>query len=325
MAQSIGRGAGGDTFMAIHSFLKGLAGEFLNRVGHRLYLPRKQYHTFHNIVIPSGTGTTEIDHVIVSEFGIFVVETKYWSGWFFGTEWDKHWTRVHFRSKRQVPNPLHQNYGHVMALSELLGMPPERFRPLVAIRGATFKTALPQGVVAGGYAKHVRRPRDPDLDPAEVAGVLAVLRSDRVGRGWIARLRHAWFTKAKPSPLAVIEAPKARSKRTATAATVGGLMETTPPPLPRPRTPVQPPALPISHQPAFCIGCAGTVAFDPARPMCPTCYRDSRMGSALQYLSRPSCHQCGLPNSGRLSKPICRECWTQLPKSVQQSITASLK
>ncbi|MEI6130980.1 MAG: nuclease-related domain-containing protein [Planctomycetota bacterium] len=186
--------------MTLHSYFKGAVGELLNRLGHRLLLPRKRYHAFHNIVIPSRNGTTEIDHLVVSQFGIFVIETKYWSGWLFASERDKTWTRVHFRNKRQVPSPLRQNYGHVMALSELLDVPPSKFRPLVAVRGATFKTALPHGVVTGGYASHVRRARTNEIDVAEVDRIVAVLRSDRVGRGFIARIRHAWLTKARASP-----------------------------------------------------------------------------------------------------------------------------
>jgi restriction system protein len=45
----------------------------LYRVFHDLYLPR-----------PDGKGTTQIDHVVVSRYGIFVIETKNMTGWIFG-------------------------------------------------------------------------------------------------------------------------------------------------------------------------------------------------------------------------------------------------
>lgn len=183
--------------MSFRSFLKGYHGELLNRLGARVLLSRKHYHSFHNIVIPSGTNTTEIDHVVVSRFGVFVIETKHWSGWIFGGERDAHWTLVHFRHKRQVRNPLRQNYGHTMALSALLGIAPALLHPLVAIRGAAFKTPVPEGVVLGGYARHVRRLQMPLLDDGQVVRVLAVLRSDRVGRGWFARVRHAIRTRLR--------------------------------------------------------------------------------------------------------------------------------
>lgn len=183
--------------MSIATFLKGVTGELLNRVGHRLCLPRAQYHGFHNIVIPSGKYTTELDHVIVSTLGIFVAETKFWSGTIYGSEWDKRWTLFAGRSKRLIPNPLRQNFGHVRALAELLAIPVDRVTSVVAIRGARFKTEVPKGVVLGGYARHVREAKNHQLDEREVQRILGVLRSDRVGRGCIARLRHCWFTRAR--------------------------------------------------------------------------------------------------------------------------------
>ena len=35
-------------------------------------------------------GTTQIDHIFVSHYGVFVVETKNTSGWIFGNERDRH-------------------------------------------------------------------------------------------------------------------------------------------------------------------------------------------------------------------------------------------
>lgn len=183
--------------MAVRSTLKGLWGEILNRLGHLLVLSRKDYHAFHNIILPCAGGTAEIDHLIVSPFGIFVIETKHWSGWLLASASDKTWTRLQFRSRIQVRNPLRQNFGHVMAIAELLGVLPEAITPLVAVRGAVFKTPVPPGVVCGGYAQHVRHYRVPRFAEAEVARVLAILRSDRVGRGLFARVRHALRTRSR--------------------------------------------------------------------------------------------------------------------------------
>jgi len=48
---------------------------------HGLYLPR-----------PDGKGTTQIDHIVVSRYGIFVIETKNYRGWIFGSEKQRDWT-----------------------------------------------------------------------------------------------------------------------------------------------------------------------------------------------------------------------------------------
>lgn len=51
-------------------------------------LPEAEYTVFNDILIPnaSDTGTTQIDHVVVSPYGIFVIETKNYQGWIYGSE-----------------------------------------------------------------------------------------------------------------------------------------------------------------------------------------------------------------------------------------------
>lgn len=68
----------------------------------------------------SDIGTTQIDHVIVSNFGVFCVETKAYSGWILGRESDKYWTQSINYRKYRFYNPLRQNYGHVKTLEKLL-------------------------------------------------------------------------------------------------------------------------------------------------------------------------------------------------------------
>lgn len=68
----------------------------------------------------SDIGTTQIDHVIVSNFGVFCVETKAYSGWILGRESDKYWTQSINYQKYRFYNPLRQNYGHVKTLEKVL-------------------------------------------------------------------------------------------------------------------------------------------------------------------------------------------------------------
>ena len=58
-----------------------------------LSLRNKSYHKFHNIILPSKNGTTQIDHLIISVFGLFIVETKNKKGWIFGSEKEPVWTQ----------------------------------------------------------------------------------------------------------------------------------------------------------------------------------------------------------------------------------------
>lgn len=65
----------------------------------------------------SRTGYSQIDHIIISPYGIFVIETKNYQGEIKGTRKDRYW----FVNKRfRMYNPLMQNYGHIKALEPVL-------------------------------------------------------------------------------------------------------------------------------------------------------------------------------------------------------------
>ena len=106
--------------MFMFKSLKGWLGEKQTQLGTFIKLDGKTYKRFHNLVVSTKNGTTQIDHVFLSRFGIFVVETKNYNGWIFGSESQKSWTQVLHKKKSTFQNPLHQNYRHTKALSEHL-------------------------------------------------------------------------------------------------------------------------------------------------------------------------------------------------------------
>ncbi|MFF2908382.1 nuclease-related domain-containing protein [Paenibacillus sp. NPDC057934] len=65
----------------------------------------------------SQTGYSQIDHVVISPYGLFVIETKNYNGEIKGTRSDKYW-RV--SNRFNMYNPLRQNYGHIKALELIL-------------------------------------------------------------------------------------------------------------------------------------------------------------------------------------------------------------
>ncbi|MYK45859.1 MAG: NERD domain-containing protein, partial [Gammaproteobacteria bacterium] len=64
--------------------LKGFAGETMVAAGAMLALPSATYVRFHDVMLPTLDGTTQIDHVVVSRLCVFVVVTKNMAGWIFG-------------------------------------------------------------------------------------------------------------------------------------------------------------------------------------------------------------------------------------------------
>lgn len=64
------------------------------------------YHLLNHVTLRLEDGTTQIDHVLVSRFGIFVIETKEYKGWIFAGPRDRYWTQVLYRAKFRFQNPL---------------------------------------------------------------------------------------------------------------------------------------------------------------------------------------------------------------------------
>lgn len=112
------------------------------------YFHSPQYYLLNNITIPFRDGTTQIDHVLVSTKGIFVIETKNYSGWIFADEKSKQWAQVLYRVKSRFQNPIHQNYLHVKAIQQLFDfLPKEQIHSAVVFTGSgQFKTSIPKGV-----------------------------------------------------------------------------------------------------------------------------------------------------------------------------------
>ena len=83
-----------------------------------------------NVYLPKGDGTTtEIDLIMISATGIYVFESKNYSGWIFGDENSRYWKQI-FRGGRhfQFYNPIWQNKKHISVLKQHLGLGDEVFR-----------------------------------------------------------------------------------------------------------------------------------------------------------------------------------------------------
>ena len=128
------------------------------RTAKRLYrLPVERYRVFNDLMVCDKHGvTTQIDHVVVSQYGIFVVETKCYKGWIFGDEKNRVWTQTlpcgrgwwAYSEKHKFQNPIRQNWRHIYVLSERLNLPIRYFHNVVVFCGdAEFKTVVPGNVI----------------------------------------------------------------------------------------------------------------------------------------------------------------------------------
>ena len=113
------------------------------------YCSTSPAHVLNNITLRYKDGTTQIDHILITQNGILVIETKHYSGWLFANENQKYWTQVIYKVKNKFQNPLRQNYKHVCAVQALLEfIPKEDIKGVVIFTGdAKFKTERPKGVI----------------------------------------------------------------------------------------------------------------------------------------------------------------------------------
>jgi len=83
-------------------------------------LPQEEYTVINDIILPTETGTTQIDHIVVSLYGVFVIETKNYKGWIYGSEKSAQWTQNIYGKKSSFMNPIRQNFAHVKAVEALI-------------------------------------------------------------------------------------------------------------------------------------------------------------------------------------------------------------
>ncbi|KAA0967061.1 NERD domain-containing protein [Sporosarcina sp. ANT_H38] len=117
--------------------IKGAVGEWkVNRIFSTL---GPNYSIFHDLYVPNGDkGTTQVDHVVTSPYGIFVIETKDYEGWIFAKENQRYWTQVIYKRKEKMFNPIWQNYGHIKALKNYIGKKDsEYFHSIIAFSSSS--------------------------------------------------------------------------------------------------------------------------------------------------------------------------------------------
>lgn len=107
-------------------FNKGNYGEFLTFI--KIESLKEYGHILTNIYLPTKDGMTEVDLVFIHPTGVYVFESKNYSGWIFGNENHKEWTQsLPNKQKFKFYNPIWQNRGHISAIKEATSLIDEAF------------------------------------------------------------------------------------------------------------------------------------------------------------------------------------------------------
>lgn len=191
--------------VAKSAWFKGWVGEQFVKFLLWLRLPKEQYTVIHNVTLPTEDGTTQIDHIVVSRFGVFVIETKNMKGWIFGSEKQAKWTQQIYKHKNQFQNPLRQNYKHTATLKDILSLPEDSVHSVVVFVGdSTFKTDMPANVTyAKGCTDYIRQFTEPVLSESQVADVVQAIQDNRLAaslRTHREHVRHVQEIKESKAP-----------------------------------------------------------------------------------------------------------------------------
>ncbi len=131
-------------------FIRSQRGKLSERlVNNELTSLPEEYAVFSDVLFESNGKSTQIDHIVVSPYGVFVIETKGYKGWILGSENGEYWTQNIYGKKYQFYNPLLQNGGHIRFLSYLLkDIHVPRFIPIIVFDNrADIKVHLKENIV----------------------------------------------------------------------------------------------------------------------------------------------------------------------------------
>jgi restriction system protein len=156
--------------------LRGWFGEKITTLNMWLSLDAKVYLRFYDVIIPAKNGTTQIDHLLVSPYGLFIVETKNIKGWIFGSENQSKWTQSLYGKMYSFQNPTHQTFRQKKILSEYLSLNESIIHTVIYFVGdCKFKTNLPANVINSGLGGYIKQFTNRILSPEEINHVVGTL------------------------------------------------------------------------------------------------------------------------------------------------------
>jgi hypothetical protein len=138
-----------------------------------LGLSAKDYWCTHDVIIPSSEGSAQIDHLIVSKFGLFIIETKNRRGWIFGSGDQPRWTQSLYGNNYSFQNPLRQTYRQKKVLASILDIDEKVIQDIVYFVGkGRFKTLMPGNVIRRGLARHIKKQTKVIFSDGEVNAII---------------------------------------------------------------------------------------------------------------------------------------------------------
>ena len=183
-------------------FLKGKLGEFAVSTHVKLYLDKQNYSLLNDCtLLDEQNQTTQIDHILLSPFGIFVIETKNYKGWIFGSERQKNWTQKIYKKSYKFQNLLHQNYKHQKVLEYVLAdiVDADQIHSVIVFMpDCEFKTTMPSNVFRGaGWINYVKQFKKTTIPPMKLKRIQYRLEKEILEKSWQTNRQHVQNLKDK--------------------------------------------------------------------------------------------------------------------------------
>lgn len=152
-------------------------------------LDREKYAVINNLVLenPSGnTYSTQIDHLVISTYGIFSIETKNYKGLIYGSEYGKRWIQNIHGIKNDFMNPVLQNYAHMQAVKSILSKyyPNMRYFSIVAFSpDAKVKVKTKNSVICkmSQVSRNIEELSDKEiLNPNDLKKIIYLIKENKL-------------------------------------------------------------------------------------------------------------------------------------------------
>ena len=131
-------------------------------------LPKKDYKVINDLMLFSDNKTHQIDHLVVSPYGIFVIEMKNYQGKVVGNTFKDNWKQYIGSKTNSFYSPVKQNYGHLRCVSDVLDISMNDLIPVIVFSNETeIQTECEYAINLKDLIKYIRtfkEKKDIDVD-----------------------------------------------------------------------------------------------------------------------------------------------------------------
>ena len=148
------------------------------------FLDRQTYRQLHDVILETKDGPVRIDHVVVSRFGVFVIEAMDMRGEILGRAFDPEWTQTVGVERIKFQNPLRPNYNRKLALDGLLQIGEHKIFSVIAFTGGSkFQVDMPDNVTQGkDFVKYIKSKDTVLINDSEIQGIVDTIQAARLKR-----------------------------------------------------------------------------------------------------------------------------------------------